>query len=153
MSWSPPQGFSLSSIAEEYLAVVILGAPFSLIPLVATSRIELSQTSRSISSLNNKINMMMYLLHHKDINAFYMTDTWHDIGSFALDRLRAAAITIIDCPHLRDPNYARIMVELRPGCSRSWTSSKCYGNHNYLIRLHLCPSPSHWRSPDVVGCL
>ena len=60
----------------------------------------------NIRSLNNKVVRMMDLLHQEDIDVFSMTETWHDIGSFALDRLRAAAFTVIDCPRPRDPNDA-----------------------------------------------
>ena len=38
------------------------------------------------------------------IDLFFMTETWYDIGFFALDRLRAAVFTVIDCPRPRNPN-------------------------------------------------
>ena len=47
----------------------------------------------------------MDLMHHEEIDVSFMTETWHDIGSFALYRLRAA-FTVIDCPRLTDPNDA-----------------------------------------------
>ena len=49
---------------------------------------------------------MIDLLRHGDIDVFFMTEIWHSIGSFALDRLRAAAFTVIDCLRPRDPNDA-----------------------------------------------
>ena len=61
---------------------------------------------------------MMDLLHHEDIDVFFMTETWHDIGTFASDRLRAAAFTVIDCSRHVIPTtiprlcYESIMVEL-----------------------------------------
>ena len=46
------------------------------------------------------------MLHHEDIDVFFITETSCGIGSFALDRLRAAAFTVIDCPRAHDPNDA-----------------------------------------------
>ena len=51
-----------------------------------------------------KLKWMIDRLHHEDV--FFMSETWNDFGSFALDCLRASAFTIIDCPRPHDPNDA-----------------------------------------------
>ena len=58
----------------------------------------------NVRSLKNKVDRMMDLLHQEDIDVFVMTETWHDIGSFA--PIRAAAFTVIDRPRLCDPSDA-----------------------------------------------
>ena len=78
----------------------------------------------NILSINSKFDDVIELLAHHCLSVLCLTETWHDVDSAVIARLRSAGFSVVDRPRLRvrddlSVNHGGVAIITAPGITLS----------------------------------